>query len=90
MKNTHGGVLLLVKLQVFRSIIQTYKQLSNQIKTRALHRVIHWQKNKVMYRNMSETTSETIFVQLNSGLDRYVLQLFLVTDTLLDFECIKK
>ena len=39
---------------------------------------------------MSETTSATIFVRLNSGLDRYVLQLFLVTDILLDFECIKK
>ena len=39
---------------------------------------------------MSETTSTTIFVQLNSGLDCYVLQIFLVEDILLDFECINK
>ena len=41
---------------------------------------------------MSETTSITISVQLNSGLDCYVLKIFLVLvmveDILLDFECI--
>ena len=43
---------------------------------------------------MSQTTSITISVQLNSGLDCYVLKIFLVLvmveDILLDFECINK